>query len=46
VLAELVDAGLLVTEDGHYLTLTVPLESYSAPRARDGKMSGDARRFS
>ena len=29
VLADLVDAGLLLTEDGHYLTLTLPLECYS-----------------
>ncbi|HXB89808.1 RiPP maturation radical SAM C-methyltransferase [Mycobacterium sp.] len=31
VLADLVDAGLLLTEDGHYLTLALPLEGYSPP---------------
>jgi hypothetical protein len=31
VLAELVDVGLMVTEDGHYLVLTVPPENFSAP---------------
>jgi len=31
VLADLIDAGLLLTEDGHYLTLALPLGSYSPP---------------
>jgi len=32
VLADLIDAGLLLTEDGHYLTLALPLGSYSPPK--------------
>jgi ribosomal peptide maturation radical SAM protein 1 len=31
VLADLVDTGLLLAEDDHYLTLTLPLEGYSPP---------------
>ena len=33
VLADLIDAGLLLTEDGHYLTLALPLGGYSPPSA-------------
>ncbi len=32
VLTDLIDAGLLLTEDGHYLTLALPLTSYSPPK--------------
>ncbi|MFZ3343867.1 hypothetical protein, partial [Mycobacterium sp.] len=32
VLADLVDAGVLLTEDGHYLTIALPLGSYSPPK--------------
>jgi len=32
VLADLIDAGLLLTEDGHFLTLALPLGSYSPPK--------------
>jgi ribosomal peptide maturation radical SAM protein 1 len=32
VLTDLVDAGLLLTDDGHYLTLALPLGSYSPPQ--------------
>jgi len=31
-LADLIDSGLLLTEDGHYLTLALPLGSYSPPK--------------
>ncbi len=32
VLADLIADGLLLTEDGHYLTLALPLGSYSPPK--------------
>jgi ribosomal peptide maturation radical SAM protein 1 len=37
VLADLIDAGLLLTEDGHYLTLALPMGSYPPSKSVIGK---------